>query len=206
VAITVAKTKTFYLHFDLLIAESERFSKQLKGNFKEAVESVIELEDEDLALFGFFVEYIYRNHSLLSRGIGHYSEYVILARLYAMGERLMAPRFQAHCLGRFTEEFRWPQTISDECVCDLLEIATTEITERVVEDPMTSHIFCFAATRIQSLQKFGLFRQMCRDIPDVGRRLALKVGKDPPSSSSIPDERHFEPEGEDVLRRTAKPA
>ncbi|KAH8726043.1 hypothetical protein GQ44DRAFT_706317 [Phaeosphaeriaceae sp. PMI808] len=98
ITVTVANSKTFYLHSDLLATESERSSNSLTGRFKEAEEKTIEIEDKDPNLFGFFVEYLYRDRSILSREVQHYSEYVTLARLYAMGERLIAPKFQSYSL------------------------------------------------------------------------------------------------------------
>jgi hypothetical protein len=69
-----------------------------KGNLKEAEDRTIKIEDEDPELFGFFVEYVYRDQSILSHDVQHHSEYITSARLYAMGERLIAPAFQAYCL------------------------------------------------------------------------------------------------------------
>jgi hypothetical protein len=64
-----------------------------KGNLKEAEDGTIEIEDEDPELFGFFVECVYRDQSILSRDVQHHSEYITLARLYATGKRLIAPAF-----------------------------------------------------------------------------------------------------------------
>jgi hypothetical protein len=203
VAITVAKSKTFYLHFDLVVAESERFATALKGGFKEATENAIQLEDEDPALFGFFVKYLYRGGSILP-GLEHYSEYVTLARLYAMGERLIAPIFQARCLSRFDERFGGLNfIISDECMCDLFEIACVQITERVTEDHLQSLIFWEGSRRATRLQKYSVFRQLCRDIPEVDQHIALWVGKNRPDRPPSPSERPgFEPESEEILKRT----
>ncbi|KAF2254525.1 hypothetical protein BU26DRAFT_514416 [Trematosphaeria pertusa] len=143
IAVTVAKSKTFYLHSDLLTAESQRFSNSLTGKFMEAEASAIEIEDEDPDLFGFFVEYLYRDRSVLSREVQHYSEYVTLARLYAMGERLMAPKLQTYSLWRFAQSLASNTFISEESICELLRIACTEITERASEDPMRAQIFWY---------------------------------------------------------------
>lgn len=130
----MAKSRTFSVHSDLLTAESERFTNSLPGGFKEAKDRTLDIEDEDPELFGFLVEYIYRNQSILSKEIEHYSDYITLARLYAMGERLMAPNFQSICLWRFTRSLDTRTSISDEGVCELLQVACTEITERTRED------------------------------------------------------------------------
>ncbi|CAN9091834.1 unnamed protein product [Alternaria alternata] len=176
ITVTVAKSRAFYLHFDLLISESDSFSNSLTGRFKEAEEKAIELVDEDPELFGFFVEYLYRDRSILSREIQHYSEYVTLARLYAMGERLMAPKFKAYSFWRFAESLRSDTFISDESVCELLRIACTEIAERVREDPMRAHIF------------------WC---------LCLWIDKDRPTKADMPNELRYEkfaPESEYPLQ------
>ncbi|EUC33757.1 hypothetical protein COCCADRAFT_36419 [Bipolaris zeicola 26-R-13] len=209
VTVTVARSRTFYLHFDLLVAESDMFSNSLTGGFKEAEEKAIELEDEDPEIFGFFVEYLYRNQSILSRDVAHYSEYVTLARLYAMGERLMAPKFQAYTLWRFAQPLDTRTTISDESICELLRIACEEIMERVGEDPLRSHIFWYAGNQIAGLQKSGMFRRLLCDTPDLGRHICLWLGQSQPKKPDMPNElRHqkFEPESEYPLQQYSKTA
>ncbi|KAH7349230.1 hypothetical protein BKA66DRAFT_600368 [Pyrenochaeta sp. MPI-SDFR-AT-0127] len=208
VVVTVAKSSIFKLHLDLLVAESEKYFKTLTGPFKEAAERAFREEDEDPELFGFFVEYIYRDRSILSRKVQHYSEYVTLARLYAMGERLMARTFKEYCLWRFTESLG-THTVSEEGICLLLEIACTEISERVKEDPMRSQIFWYGGTKIAALQKSSMFRQMLLDIPDLGRQLSLWVNQSQPSKAAMPNEllcQRFGPESEYSLKKTAEMA
>ncbi|KAH8721550.1 hypothetical protein GQ44DRAFT_829121 [Phaeosphaeriaceae sp. PMI808] len=192
IAVTVAKSRTFYLHSDLLTSESERLSNSLTGRFKEAEEKAIELEDEDPELFGFFVEYLYRDRSILSREPEHYSEYVTLARLYAMGERLIAPRFQSYSLWRFAQSLGSRASISDESICELLRIAYTEITERVREDPMRAQIFWYGGSKMTALQKFGMFRQQLCDMPDLGKQLCMWVNKSQPTKPTKPNELEYQ--------------
>jgi hypothetical protein len=204
VTVAVSKSRTFYLHLAILTAESEKFSRELKSGFKEASKKEIDIADEDPDLFGFFVEYIYRDRSILSRDVAHYSDYVTLARLYALGERLIAPSFQAHCLWRFTKSLSSGTTVSDESTCELLQIACAEITERVKDDALRSHIFWYGATKIASLQKCGMFRQLLCDVPEVGRQLCLWVNLSRPSSIEQPSElqyKKFQPESEYGLTR-----
>lgn len=203
ITVTVAKSRIFYLHNDNLVTESERFANSLAGNFREVVDAVITLDEEDPELFGFFVEYIYRDRSTLSRKVGHYSEYVTLAHLYSMGERLMAPRFQAYCLWRFTELLTSQTSISKECVCELLQIACKDVTERVKEDPLRSHILWYGAIRITHLQNSAMFRQLLRDIPNLGGQLCLWMNQSQPPKPAMLNELHhkkFEPESEYSLR------
>jgi hypothetical protein len=197
--VTLGESKTFHLHFDLLVAESERFSAGLKGNFKEAQDHTINIEDEDPELFGFFVEYIYRDKSLLSRNVSHYSEYVTLARLYAMGDRLMARRFKSQCLWRFTEILASNKTMSEESICELLHLACTEIAERAKEDPMRSQIFWYAGIRISNLQKSGVYRKLLRDEPEVGQQMCMWMNQPQPPKPTEPIEsqhKKFEDESE----------
>ena len=203
IAVTVAKSKKFYLHSNLLIAESQRFSNSLTGTFKEAEEKAIEIEDEDPCLFGFFVEYLYRDCSILSRDVQHYSDYVTLARIYAMGERFMAPKFQAYSLWRFTRSLGSNTSISDESICELLRVACTEITERVREDPMRTQIFWYGGVQIAKLQKFDMFRQMLCSIPDLGKQLCLWVNRsqpEKPASLNGLQHQRFAPESEYSLQ------
>jgi hypothetical protein len=204
IAVTVAKSNTVYLHSSLLTAESQRFSNSLTGTFREAEEKAIKIEDEDPYLFGFFVEYLYRDHSILSREIQHYSEYVTLARLYAMGERLMAPKFQSYSLWRFAQSLGSNTFISEESVCELLRIACTEITERVREDPMRAQILWYGGIQITKLQKFDMFRQMLCTIPDLGKQLCVWVNQSQPKKPAMPNElqhQRFAPESEYGLQR-----
>jgi hypothetical protein len=199
VTVNVGDAKTFYLHYDLLVAESKRFSAGLKSIFKEGQDHTINMDDEDPEMFGFFVEYIYRDKSLLSRNVVHYSEYVTLAQLYAMGERLMARRFKALCLWRFTELLATNTAMSEESVCELLHIACTKITQRVKEDPMRSQIFWYAGIRISNLQQCGAYRQLLRDEPEVGQQMCLWMNQPQPAKPAEPIEnRHkkFEAESE----------
>jgi hypothetical protein len=206
ITVTVAKSKTFYIHIDLLVTESDRFSNSLTGRFKEAEEKAIELVDEDPELFGFFVEYLYRDRSILSREIQHYSEYVTLARLYAMGERLMAPKFKAYAFWRFAQSLSSGTFISDESVCELLRIACAEIAERAREDPMRAYIFWYAGANITKLQKSGMFRQLLCDTPDLGRYLCLWVNQSTPTKPDKPNAlryQEFAPESEYTLQRSS---
>lgn len=166
---------------------------------KEASKKAIDLEDEDPNLFGYFAEYLYRDCSILSDDIDHYSKYVTLARLYAMGERLMAPKFQSYALGRFAQSLSYQTQISEESICDLVQTACLEITERVREDPMRSQIFWYAGSKITNLQKSDMFRQLLCDIPDSGRQLCLWMGRSQPGKPTMPSElqyQRFGPESE----------
>ncbi|OAL42689.1 hypothetical protein IQ07DRAFT_686215 [Pyrenochaeta sp. DS3sAY3a] len=138
-----------------------------------------------------FVEYLYRDQSILSRKVQHYSEFVTLARLYAMGERLLAPKFQSCVLWRFCESLGTGTHISDENICELLQIACTGFTERVREDPMRSQIFWYAAYKITSLQELSMFRQLLSDIEDLGKQLTLWVNKSQPKKVLEPSELQY---------------
>lgn len=55
------KLKTFFLYCDLLSIKLEVFLKAITSSFKEAKEYIVEKDDKDSNLFGFFVKYLYRD-------------------------------------------------------------------------------------------------------------------------------------------------
>lgn len=82
------------------------------------------------SFFGFFVEYLYRDRSILSREVQNCSEYETLALLYAMGEHLQTPKFKAYSFWRFVQRLYSTTVVPDVIVCNLLSIVCTKITER----------------------------------------------------------------------------
>ena len=195
VSIFVGNRRTFLLHSGLLNGESEKLYNSLKGDFMEAENWKINLPDEDPELFGYFVEYLYRDGSLLSRNVANYSEYITVARLYALGERLGAVRFQSVALRRFTASLNGSQ-IPELSICDLLEIACTTITARVTEDPMRAQIFWYASSRISQLQKFDMFRQLLKEQSELGAYLCMRLNQQQPTKPAEPSHTRFEPESE----------
>jgi hypothetical protein len=135
---------------------------------------------------------MYRDRSILSRDIEHVSNYITLARLYAMGERLLAPRFRAQCLWRFTQMLGSNTTIPDDSICDLLQIACTDVVERKKEDPLRAHIFWYAGVRISGLQKSSLFRHLLRNTPEVGQQVCLWVNQPQPPKPATPSQTRYE--------------
>jgi hypothetical protein len=204
VTVKIASSRTYYLHSALLITESERFSKDLSGSFREAEEKSLIIEHEDPEMFGFFVEYLYRDRSVLSKQVSHYSQYVTLARLYAMGERLMATKLQAYCMWRFSESLSAQTSIPDEIICDLLQIACCEITERAEDDALRSQILWYGANKLVNLQKLDMFREILLDIPDLGQQLCEWVSQSQPPKPVKPTDllyKKFKPESEYALQK-----
>jgi hypothetical protein len=109
-----------------------------------------------------------------------------------MGDRLIAPKFKAQCLWRFTEDLESDTTVSDDCTCELLNIACIEITERAEEDLMRSQIFWYAGKKIRDLQKSPAYGQLLRDEPEVGRHMCLWMNKDIPVRAPKPIELQLE--------------
>ena len=96
--------KTFLLHSDLLVHESDRLAKDVNGGFNEQSSRRILLQ-EDSELFGYFVEHLYRRELLAKETVQRSSDYVLLARLYTLGERLQAHGFQFTILQKFMSSF-----------------------------------------------------------------------------------------------------
>ena len=152
--------KTFLLHSELLAHESDRLAKDVKGGFGEQSIKRILLDEEDPELFGYFVEYLYRTEWLTKEGPLRDSDYIITARLYALGERLQAHKFQYATLRKFTSPLTNHTSLPDQGVCDLLEIACTELPDRVNEDPLREQIFWYAASRLTQLQNYDYFLRL----------------------------------------------
>lgn len=176
VVVGTSSQKTFFLHVGLLVSASDRFAIALQSDFKEATERKIVLDEEDPDLFGYFLKYLYGNDWLQSQETDHESKYYVLVRPYALGERLQAIRFQRTVLLKFMSSFTIDTQISDSGLCGLLEVAGAEITPRVDEDPLRKHLFWYAVRRLTQLQKYGRFRQLLRDQPDLGIALCLRAG------------------------------
>lgn len=191
------KPKIFLLHSELLAYESDRLAKDVKGGFGEQSDKRILLDEEDPELFGYFVEYLYRSEWLASEKTSRNSDYIVLARLYALGERLQAHKLQFAVLRKFTLFFTNQTSLSDHAICDLLEIACTELPERVDEDPMRAQIFWYAAARLTQLQTYDYFLRLLETYTDLGRYLCTRAGNglgSQPSKPTNPLPLKFRPE------------
>jgi hypothetical protein len=192
--------KTFLLHSELLTHESDRLAKDVNGGFNEESKRRISLDEEDSELFGYFVEYLYRSGWLAEGEIRRDTDYIILARLYALGERLQAHKFQLAALRKFTPSFGRKISLSDQCICDLLDIACAELPERIVEDPMRAQIFWYAASRLTHLQDYDYFLRLLQMHKELGRYLCTRAGNgtqsQPPGPPEPPEPQHmrFRPE------------
>ncbi|KAK8196998.1 hypothetical protein HDK77DRAFT_432537 [Phyllosticta capitalensis] len=168
--------QTFFVHESLLCMESEMYKAELQGSgdWKEKRESKIPTEDEDPELFKSFVNYLYQDR-WTSTGKDNESGIVHLARLYCLGDRLIAKRFQETVLFECRKILEGNSAISVEEVCSLLEIAFTELPERKnCEDPLQECVAQLGASRLFDLQNHPRFKEeLSRDIPEVSRRICL---------------------------------
>ncbi|KAK8243559.1 hypothetical protein IWZ00DRAFT_486584 [Phyllosticta capitalensis] len=193
------KKKTFLIHEDLLCRESDKMNFQLRGPFKEAQTGKIPDCDEDPALFAFFTEYLYRDGWVRKdKTLVHSSEWVLLARLYAMGERLGAKSFQDACLWKFLRDFTRDSSIPDSEIVQLLEIIT-ELPERnTKDDPLRSAILWYAASKLSRLQKYSAFKNhLLSNYPDLGGQIVMWAADSTESSRPVeapkkPDSRFHE--------------
>lgn len=81
------------------------------------------------------------------------SEYLTLARIYCMSDRLQAGNFRSAILERFQGEFNDNCSLSDQTVCEMLKVLTVELPRRPRIDPMQDQIYWYAARRLFRLQK-----------------------------------------------------
>ena len=146
------------------------------GGFQEAEHREIILDEEDPKLFGYFLEYLYRGGWIADeKGVNRDEDYIILARLYALGDRLQAGDFQRAALNKFYLSFS-KASLSDQTTCELLEIAHGQLPKRVNEDPLRAQIFWYAALRLTRLHKYSNFLQLLDEHRDLGKDLILRAG------------------------------
>lgn len=190
-------SKTFLLHSELLAYESERLAKDVSGGFNEQSSRRILLLEEDSGLFGYFVEYLYRNEWLAHKQVERDSDYIILARLYALGERLQAHQLQLAILRKFTSSLSSKTSLSDQGICDLLEVACAELPERINEDPLRAQIFWYATSQLTRLQNYDYFLRLLGIHEDLGRHLCIRAENSSASQPTTPSEsspERFRPE------------
>ena len=164
--------KTYLLQKALLRQDSDVLAIDVGGGFKEEKEQKIVLEDEDSGLFGYFIEYMYLTGWIAEEGVDRNEDYIILARLYALGERLQAKDFQRAALNKFHRSFA-KASLSDQGICDLLKIACVELLERVDEDPLRARVFWYAASRLTQLRDYDYFLKLLEARPHLGKSLVL---------------------------------
>ena len=143
--------RLFCFRSELLASESDRLAKDVNGGFDEQSSRRILLHKEDSELFGYFVEYLYRSEWLTDKYVKRDSDYIILARLYALEERLPAHQFQLATLRKFMSSLSSQTLLPDQDVCDLLEVACAELPKRINEDSLRVHIFWYATSQLTRL-------------------------------------------------------
>ena len=184
-------SKTFLIHSALLRYESDRLAKDIDGGFKEEKSSMIVLNEEDPGLFSYFVEYLYENGSawVNKSEIQRPEDYVIAARLYALGERLQAKNFQHAVFEKFMKDFNAQTHIGDQGICDLLDVVCTELPERVQEDQLRAQVFWYAAGRLDSLKNYDYFVKLLETHGELGKEMCLRASP----SVDIQPEYHSQP-------------
>jgi hypothetical protein len=173
-------------------------STAIHGGFKETVEQKCSLPDKDPHLFGYFVEYMYREGWLHDKGNQlHSSQFLTLARLYTMGDRLLAQNFQHHTLRKIADALPETEELSDHDICDLPEIICTELPPMQNEDPLQGQILWCAASRLIRLQKFDRFRELLQQHTQLGVKRCMRAGNCPnaqPKTATTPSHSRFSPE------------
>ncbi|MCJ1308981.1 hypothetical protein MMC25_002636 [Agyrium rufum] len=169
--------RTYLLHSALLARESDTFAIDVYGDFMEKDEQSIKLLDEDPALFGFFVEFMYQN-AWVKEDVKRAKEFCVLARLYCLAERLQAQNFQQAALHKFTKSFGGNNSgprLNEKPICELLDIVCSELPERTNGDPLRDQVFWLAAREVESLRQHEYFKELLSKHVDLGRYLILRA-------------------------------
>ncbi|KAK8197017.1 uncharacterized protein BKA78DRAFT_70600 [Phyllosticta capitalensis] len=172
-----APKETFLIHKSLLCMESEKYRALLQGtgDWKEKSENKITIVDEDPKLFRSYAKYLYYDDWTYQND-DEESCIVHLARLYCLGDRLVAKRFQESILWRFDLELNYAfvENVSDDDLCGILEVAFSELPERPDVDPLQRKVARLGASRLFDLQKYPRFKdELSKDVPEITRRMCL---------------------------------
>ncbi|KAK8207068.1 hypothetical protein IWZ01DRAFT_353262 [Phyllosticta capitalensis] len=167
----------FYVHEELLCRESERFKKQLRGDFKEVKTGEITDFDECPELLGMFFEYLYRDGPLHDEHLNHGYEFRILARLYCMAERLSAKAFQDTVFWKFQTLFHLNYLVDELEIFQTLVILHTELPEKKRTDyPLRRLALWWTASRLSNLKKTAYFKRLILEYyPELASQLLMLV-------------------------------
>ncbi|ERF70776.1 hypothetical protein EPUS_08334 [Endocarpon pusillum Z07020] len=174
-------------------------SKTFQGAFKESAEQECILSEEDRRIFGYFVEYMYREGWLHdAKSSLHQSKLSTLARLYTMGDRLMVKGLQDLALRKIAVTLDKTRDLPDqEEVCDFLEVAGAEVPDTPNDDALQAQVLWYAASRLHKLQNFNRFHELLRQYPQLAVKLCMLAGNGnttQPKIPSISDDKRFKPE------------
>lgn len=189
---------TYNLHRALVCKESARLAKTFQGAFQETITQACTLSEEDPRIFGYFVEYLYREGWLHDdKSKLPESELSTLAQLYCTGDRLLATSFQDLVLRKIAETLGQARDLSDHELCNLLEIAAAEVPDLPGDDALQAQVCWYAAQRFRRLQKFSRFPELLREHPQLAVKLCMLAGdgsNSQPKLLGVSNHQRFKPE------------
>lgn len=93
---------SFYVHERLLRDASRFFDAAMRGDWKESAERVVPLPVDDPEVFNLFVGWLYNRKFPTKNDVGSAEgneEYMLLAKLYVLGEKLQATTIKTAVIG-----------------------------------------------------------------------------------------------------------
>ncbi|KAK8217964.1 hypothetical protein IWZ01DRAFT_537632 [Phyllosticta capitalensis] len=154
VKVVVGHQHSSFVHEGLLCRASDKFQKQLKGQFREAHTGEIEDCDEDPTHFFVFLKYLYKGKAVLKEKSPLKSQFIVWANLYCMADRLEAKKFQEAIFAAFSDTLVGAHPPSNDEICDVLLLLHNGLPERVgYEYPLRNLVFWYAATKLASLKQ-----------------------------------------------------
>lgn len=177
------------MHQARLELGSQRIATGLKTCYVEGKERIYKLEGEDPELFKYFAGCLYRDNFVFTVSSKPAQDSRLLiksARLYALGERLLAPRFKdvaiynfrkslCSLLSYFTSDTK---DESKDLICDLLEIATNELPDlSSTEDPLKTFILALCIHCLDGLQRHQRFKKLISTNINLCQALIMKAGR-----------------------------
>jgi hypothetical protein len=115
-----ASRNSFIVHKSLLMSVSGFFASGLKHAFRESINGMFEMEEEDPTSFAVFVQWVYFNRLFIASVTETSSsqnddedEWHCLPRLYTLGERLDAPKFKDAVISAILEKVDESKVVPD---------------------------------------------------------------------------------------------
>ncbi len=150
--------KTFYVHSSLLTHSSQYFCTVLNSMFKEGETKICYLEEDDASAFDLYVQYLYTNKYDVTLTVPHGDGgtepmyYRMHAAAYALGNKLVAPKFKKLVLFNFASVLEPGRAIDMKLVLDMA-ITIYEGTSTHDGHEMRLILAKYCASRFKKLDK-----------------------------------------------------
>ncbi|EON65084.1 hypothetical protein W97_04319 [Coniosporium apollinis CBS 100218] len=181
---------SFYVHERLLRDASRFFDAAMRGGWKESTERVVLLPVDDPEVFNLFVGWLYNRKFPTKNDVGSAEgneEYMLLAKLYVLGEKLQATAFKTAVIGAILGKAKTKVQPGGHSVYPAGSVVRYLYENTPPKSPVRRLLVDFYVW-------YGQGSWLARDATDAGESneflvdlaVALLDGRHPPSGSSNP--------------------